>query len=151
MTFISPTSTVTSISISALWLVTFAFPVYVARRDVGRARWAYKVARLWVPTLAKHFQVSFRTFFRFFGFFCCFLGKFRVRPLNAMATGGDTFFFIFSNCFCQFFDSFICYLFARVCVCVCVLFFSFSMIINMETNKASQTKWREALGERAFG
>lgn len=56
-------------------------------------------------------------FFGFLVFSVVFLGKFRVRPLNAMATGGDTFFFIFSNCFCQFFDSFICYLFARVCVC----------------------------------
>lgn len=113
----------------------------------GRIRWPDFECR----HLRSIFKFRFELFFGFLVFSVVFLGKFRVRPLNAMATGGDTFFFIFSNCFCQFFDSFICYLFARVCVCVCVLFFSFSMIINMETNKASQTKWREALGERAFG
>lgn len=148
MTFISPTSTVTSISISALWLVTFAFPVYVARRDVGRARWAYKVARLWVPTLAKHFQVSFRTFFRFFGFFCCFFGKVSCSPTECDGDWRRHVFFYFFELFLSIF--WLVYL-LFICACVCVLFFSFSMIINMETNKASQTKWREALGERAFG
>lgn len=102
----------------------------------GRIRWPDFECR----HLRSIFKFRFELFFGFLVFSVVFLGKFRVRPLNAMATGGDTFFFIFSNCFCQFFDSFICYLFARVCVCVCVLFFSFSMIINMETNKASQTK-----------
>lgn len=106
-----------------LWLVTFAFPVYVARRDVGRARWAYKVARLWVPTLAKHFQVSFRTFFRFFGFFCCFFGKVSCSPTEC---DGDwrrhVFFLFFRIVFVNFLTRlFVIYL--RVCVCACVCCF----------------------------
>lgn len=101
-----------------------------------------------MPTLAKHFQVTFQIVSNvFFGFFflgfCVFFtifflfGKVSCSPTEAMATEGDTFFL--SNCFSLFCGSFICYLFARARVCVCV-FFSFSMIINMETNKASQAK-----------
>lgn len=110
----------------------------------GRIRWPDFECR----HLRSIFKFRFELFFGFLVFSVVFLGKFRVRPLNAMATGGDTFFFYFFELFLSIF--WLVYL-LFICACVCVLFFSFSMIINMETNKASQTKWREALGERAFG
>lgn len=113
----------------------------------GRIRWPDFECR----HLRSIFKFRFELFFGFLLFLLFFWESFVFAHWMRWGLEETRFFFIFSNCFCQFFDSFICYLFARVCVCVCVLFFSFSMIINMETNKASQTKWREALGERAFG
>lgn len=142
-------------------LVTFAFPATHRRRDdVGRAMWAYMVARLGDGFLSapRHLRSIFKLRFKFFRMFFFisvfyffqiyffFFGKVSCSPTETMAIEGDTFFFV--RIVFHYFVArlFVIHLHACVCLCMCMsmLFFSFSMIINMETNKASQAKWRDA-------
>lgn len=86
----------------------------------GRIRWPDFECR----HLRSIFKFRFELFFGFLVFSVVFLGKFRVRPLNAMGTGGDTFFFYFFELFLSiFWLVYLLFICACVCVRVCAVFF----------------------------
>lgn len=123
-------------------LVTFAFPATHRRHDdVGRAMWAYMVARLGDGFLSapRHLQSIFKLRFKFFRMFF-FISVFYFFQIYFFFWESFVFahwdygdwrrhVFFRSNCFSLFCGSFICYSFARVCVCVCVWVCCFFLLV----------------------